>query len=663
MNWRWAVSAAIGIYLCWGALLIAQKPGLQYDEALLVVNAVQLQHSATEIDLPHAPHTWACAFDHCLPLMSARYVGAVKDYLCLPVFALFGPRTPLIRLVSLLLSALGIWGIAELLAAQAGRPAAIAAAFILALNPGYLNMSAFDNNAIGTMMAALGLVCAALAGYLDRPTVRRAFLLGAAMGFGIWARANFLWLLVAGGLSALIVFRRTLAAPAAHWRAIALGGIAGGFPFLLYQALSKGGTLRALRTSAAAATLGQLLSYRFFLLRDLFLSDGEHRKMWGGPVYLPAWQMWGFPILIAAACLVCLLFGGKDFRRAPAARFTAVTFLLLTAYLLVSRLEVAEHHLIVLTPIAAALVVLACSALHAKYSWARIFSLALAAVYAGSAVYWNVAAIRGLRQTGGIGMWSDAVVPLAGLIDRDFSNREVKVLDWGLEDNLYILTKEKFKSSNLTNHTGPWANEIRQGGLFLLNGPESRNPPAASPEFLKALETLRPAARWHSIPERNGAIYAQLVEIEPGSIRGASPVNELASSVSMGDPRFEGQLTGFYKPDSDGSRWTGREFSVTLGSPTSPGNGAQFSMRLYISDVSIQKLGPLTLSASIGGHELAPAIYDRSGLYTYRRDLMPEWIGQGPIHIYCTLDKALPPSPSDSRELGIVVLDASAVPE
>src|SRR5438105_2193404 len=108
--------AGLLIYFLWSFLLIWQSPGLQYDEALLVQGSVHMLHSRGELTLPHDPDTWICPSRRCLPLMTVRYVGPIKEYLCLPLFRLFGAHAETIRLVSMALAALGIWGVAKLIA-------------------------------------------------------------------------------------------------------------------------------------------------------------------------------------------------------------------------------------------------------------------------------------------------------------------------------------------------------------------------------------------------------------------------------------------------------------------------------------------------------------------------------------------------------------------
>src|SRR5581483_5438025 len=120
-------------------------------------------------------------------------------------------------------------------------------------------------------------------------------------------------------------------------------------------------------------------------------SDGEHRQMWAGPD-LPAWQMWFFPIIVAAACLVCLAVRPRtvQLRRADA-QFTALTTIILAGYMVLTRMAVAEHHLIILVPFAAVAVVMAWSIIHSVFRPAWMFAASLALIYAGSAVHWQIA--------------------------------------------------------------------------------------------------------------------------------------------------------------------------------------------------------------------------------------------------------------------------------
>lgn len=644
------MAGAIAAYCLLSILLILQKPGLEDDEAFLVAGAVHMRHPAETYNLGQAPDIWICPFHYCVPLMGggSRYVGAIKDYLALPLFVLFGPRTVLVRLIAMLLGAIGIWGISRLPAWWAGGAAGAAVAMVLAISPAYVDMTVFDNNALAGMMAGVGLTCAALAGYLRRGTTRAAALLGAAIGFGVWTRANFVWIAAAAALAAIVIYREKLLVPVRHWVAIACGGVAGGFPFLLYQAISVGGTWKAQSQFGTSQPFAELLAYRLFMFREVVFSDTEHRSMWGTRA-LPDWQMWLFPALVAAACVICLIprSGDAKARRADT-QFVALSMALLVLYLVFTRLDLAEHHLMTILPFAATAVVLACVILQSKFRWAWILSAALALVYAGSALYWQAAAIQGLKSTGGLGFWSDGALDLARQLDAQYRGRDIQVLDWGFQSNLYVLTDGRVKfteiyspdSENISTRKQSWPDELRDGGLFLLSGVRNRVFPKSIEGFQKAMvETKAMVNKRYTVAERDGVAYADLLEVEPNK----GP-----------------ELFGLYPVEQGGWRWTAREFSIRL--PAAKKRDNVLTAELNIPDPIVQKLGPMTLTARVGDHILAPETYAQPGGATYRRALPAEWITGDSVRIDFELDRALEPTPPERRVLGIVVSKIEVTP-
>ena len=654
-KWIWIACCAMVLYGLLAAVLILQRPGLHYDEALLVLGAVQMRHSPAELTLPHDPDTWYCFGRRCLPLMTVRYVGAVKEYMCLPLFALFGARAWVVRFASVLLSLIGIWGVARLIGEHVSRPAAAFAALAIAVNPAYDNITVFDNGTVGVWMAAFGLVCLALSGYVRRSSARAAFWVGAAMGFGIWARANFLWLDIAVLIAALVVLRKDFRFPLRHWLAWTAGGILGGLPFLAYQVHSRFGTWEATNMFAANEALSYRLFARAVMLAETFLTDREHRAMWDGPA-MATWQRWLFPAVVVAGLLVCATVSGSWGRvRSLWARGVAVTFVVLGLFLFFTRTRVAEHHLVALVPLAATVVVLACSILQSRFRWGRGVSGGLAAVYLSCVFYWQVATIDGLHRTRGVGAWSDGVYALARQLPQKRGAGEIKILDWGLENNLYVLTDARLHTREIYSDAAhaPWPDEIRRGGVFLLNGPENRQFPEASEAFLKALADTRPAVQRFTVPQRSGVPFAEVIDIQPDSIgRGSTP--ESARELTHVS-RPPDQLEGFYEAEPAGFRWTKRQFALTFAGP----GPARLILQLYIPDASIQKLGAITITARLGEHLLAPETFRNSGQYTLARDVPAAWMKPDGNRLDFALDKSLPPTAQDGRELGIVVVSAA----
>jgi hypothetical protein len=648
-RWRWAIGLAIVWYCGWAILFIQAKPGFQYDEAIDVLGSVSLLHSHEELKLPHAPETWFCVAEHCFPLMSARYIGSVKEYLCLPLFAIFGPRAEVVRLLAMTLGALGIFGITTLLARQAGYAVAAVGAWVLALNPSYLDMTILDNSAFSPWMAAFGLLCISASAYMARQSARTAFWVGAAVGLGVWSRANYVWMLAALWAAIVISLGRRVFVHWPQWVGFVVGGLIGGSPFLAYQILSEGGTWQAVSMFGATGTLLQRFQHRLWMLSETVLSNGEHHRVWGGPVSLPVWQLWVFPLVVFASCVVCVFFRGL------LARVAGLTFLFYFATFCYSSLPIGEHHLMTLVPIAVVVVVLAWQRMAPPHI--AVPQLLIAVVYLASAIYWSSAALNGLRRTGGVGAWSDAIYPLTERLRADFPGREIKVLDWGLQNSVYVLsdgqvrTREIFWESN-----GPWIEQIRHGGAFLLNGPENRQIPATSIAFLRALAEGRPTMRRYTVPQRSGVAYAEVIDITPdtlgtGPVPPADPAVPTFQELRPSDPDFLKQAAGFYLLEQGGWRWTAREFSLMF-----PDSVAAKSITLHVNvpEAEMQKLGAITLSIRVGEHVLAPEAFSRAGDFEVTRALEAGWGNRFDFRV----DKTLAPTAGDNRELGIIFVGA-----
>lgn len=483
--------------------LIAQDPGLQYDEALLALGSVHMLNSSGELTLPHDPDTWAC-LGRCFPLMTVRYVGAFKEWVCLPLFALFGSRAEVLRLVNMAMGAVGIFGLATLLRNRVSAGVAAGAALALAIHPAYVDLTIFDNGTVAIWMLSIGLLALAVDRYAGNATALSAALLGAAMAFGVWGRANFAWMLIACAVGALVAAPRELAKMFRRAIPLAAGAFAGGAAFLAYNVKSHFGTLEAVGMFSTEESWGHRLWIRLVMFGETLLSDREHRAIWAGPA-MPDWQRWLFLAVLAGACVVCLALA----RRAWARAFP-VTLLTLAALLFQSKLPVAEHHLVVLIPLAVTVVAVACAAFWDRTRWVAITT---AAIYAVCAIGWQVAAIRGIGETGGVGQWSDAIYPLAEHLEQHYAGREIRILDWGLENNLFLITRGRLRTREIYGAVGDWPPIVSGGGVFLMNGPANRQFPAASEAFLKALGALGVKAKRFAVRQRNGDVYAEIYEI------------------------------------------------------------------------------------------------------------------------------------------------------
>ncbi len=127
--------------------------------------------------------------------------------------------------------------------------------------------------------------------------------------------------------------------------------------------------------------------------------------------------------------------------------------------------------------------------------------------------------------------------------------------------------------------------------------------------------------------------------------------------VNASDPRTAGQLVkGFHSVEQNAWRWTTGNFSVILKPPAGAAQkGATLILKFVVADAVLDKLKSMTLSASVGGQKLPPETYTKGGEYTYTRDVPSSALQQDTVSVDFALDKFLPASPQDARDLGVIM--------
>jgi hypothetical protein len=135
----------------------------------------------------------------------------------------------------------------------------------------------------------------------------------------------------------------------------------------------------------------------------------------------------------------------------------------------------------------------------------------------------------------------------------------------------------------------------------------------------------------------------------------ASP--RLAMAVRVADPGTASQLvSGFYEIEHDAWRWTAGKFSVRLRPPRQASKkGATLQLKFSVPDVAIAKLKAVSLDAALDGTALGRETYKQAGELTYSRDVPAHLLTQNSVEIDFSLDKVLPATPGDKRNLGVIV--------
>jgi len=148
-------------------------------------------------------------------------------------------------------------------------------------------------------------------------------------------------------------------------------------------------------------------------------------------------------------------------------------------------------------------------------------------------------------------------------------------------------------------------------------------------------------------------------------VRSAINDGEPVSLLNVADPHADFQLTrGFWNVENGAWRWTMRNFTVMLRPPARAAlNGATLELHFSIPEVMFNKVGAMTLDAHLNGSDLGSETYPHAGEFTYRRDVPAALLGGNTVAVDFSVDKGLPPTGQDTRELALVVTTIGLLPK
>jgi Dolichyl-phosphate-mannose-protein mannosyltransferase len=418
-------------------------PGLYYDEAIFAGMAKDFVTGHV-----HGPHLRGSEivnlFGRPFPMFIQSYLGALKSWMLIPAFQLFGANMAVLRLTTL------FWGLAGLFFFMLatwrwlGLRAAIFAGPLLAFDPAYFFLSVLDWGA-----AVSSFFCRFVAFYLiviwsRQRRNRYLFLAAVFAGLGFFNKVDFVVLLAGVILAAAAVYARRLPS----WRdalsviALSLSGFALGAGAMLFKAFG------ILTSGMPASTTGpgELIEK----LRTLVaMFDGSYfsRLMNCGGVFQKmydsasqTYSLFGFAFLIAAIALLVLALRTRvDQNKKRISILLLVATALITIGMIVLPGAVRIHHTVMVFPLPHLVVATAASFFWDKIARARKFIVIAAIVVVAS----NLAAIsstqKAIRSSGGSGRWSEGINTFC----REFKDRadlRIVSLDWGFNEQLAFLT-------------------------------------------------------------------------------------------------------------------------------------------------------------------------------------------------------------------------------
>ena len=309
---------------------------------------------------------------------------------------------------------------------------------------------------------------------------------------------------MAAGVAVAFPWKRWLQARA--WLLLLSGALAGAFPMLSYHWENRSALESFMRSNSAYHDLGtftQSLLYRTRMLSEVLFSDREHRAIWDGdrPFTSAADFCW---MIAVAAGLYCILRRPARLDEERWTRCLGIALIVLIAICLTTQLQVAQHHLVVLIPFVAVCVITPLLDLAKRGRAGAAFALTLSIAYAGASFEFDRQAAVALHRTRGLDMWSDGIDSAASFLQSDRSPMPLSVLDWGLEANLFFLSKaalappELFWGADLerSGRQLTWTEEVAAGGRFLTTAAQDRALPTATLGFEKALHDTK--AQFHT---------------------------------------------------------------------------------------------------------------------------------------------------------------------
>jgi hypothetical protein len=445
----WLVLAAFLFALGWQNLT---APGLFYDEAIYggLARDFLIGHAPGG----HMPGTATVAvFDRPFPLFVQPYLGALKCWLLLPIFKLLGATLPVLRAANLAFSAAALLLCMLWTWRLLGLAEALLAGLLLTLDPAFFFLGTLDwGSWLPSLLCRLGGFYLALLAW-RRQQASWALAAGLVFGLGLFNKIDFGVILAGTALAALLVGGRSIGVafrerPKVPLAAL-LGFLLGAGPVL---ALSRV-ILRAVFAPQAAGLPGELPeklhtlgamydgSY-FYRLMD---AGGLFDKMYQAPSAV--WTPFGLAVVIAALVLAgdaWLCPPESALRRAKVFVLLSAAFVTLGALALPGAVRL--HHTTLVYPFPHLLIAAAGVAVwhrrwraFAFHRTARVLMTVLALLVAVC----SLAAVQRtqdlIRETGGRGWWSDALVKFAREINPR-SDVTVGSLDWGFNEPLEFLT-------------------------------------------------------------------------------------------------------------------------------------------------------------------------------------------------------------------------------
>lgn len=435
----WLLLAAVVVLFAKQNLSV---PGLYYDEAIFA--GLTKDFVTGHIHGQHMPdHEVLMLGGRPFPLFVQTYLGALKCWMLLPAFWVFGSTFAVLResnvfweLVALLLLMLGArhW---------LGLSTAIIAGALLALDPTYFFVSTLD---WGAAIPSFVCRCACFFFAVRWNQLRKlpdAFLVGLFAGLGFFNKADFIIFLIAIVTAALICYwRKFLDVLRQNSGAVALACL--GFGIGAGPMLLKIPRMLALTLSGPHPNAPGELGVKLKTLLSMY--DGTHfyRLMNVGGVFERMYDADSGPRAPIGIALVLAILGvafvfDKSLNEARRIIFLTVAAILITLGVVFMPDAVRIHHAVLVFPLPQLIIGAVIGLVWNSGRVQRTISLVVVTLICLSGLRSIGATQNLIRETGGRGRWSQSLNEFCRE-NRDRSDLTIVSLDWGFNEQLSFLT-------------------------------------------------------------------------------------------------------------------------------------------------------------------------------------------------------------------------------
>ncbi len=436
----WTVLAAAMILLARQNLSV---PGLYYDEAIFAGMAKDF--ITGHVHGEHMPdHQVVTLAGRPFPLFVQTYLGALKSWMLIPAFRIFGPTVAVLRSTNLFWELIALLFLMVAAWRGLGIATALIAGALLAFDPTFFFLSVLDwGVAVPSFVCRCALLYFAVR-WNQLRNLRDAFFLGLFAGLGFFNKADFaVFLLAVSIVVTCCYWRQFFVAVRQHSAAVALACL--GFALGAGPMLIKIPRMLSLTVSGPHPNAPGEMTTKLKTMLSMY--DGSHfyRLMNVGGVFERMYEGSGGPkaALGIALMLTCGVFCGLAYRR-KIAKARAVTFLIIAAlfvtfgvFLLPDAVRI--HHAVLVFPLPHLIIAALVALIWNSSTLIRTVGLLAVAIVCLSGLR-SIAATQNLiQQTGGRGRWSESLNAFCRE-NRSRSELTIVSLDWGFNEQLIFLT-------------------------------------------------------------------------------------------------------------------------------------------------------------------------------------------------------------------------------